>query len=331
MIEEFDHLPDGKPVHRVTLVNGGLTARFLTYGAILQDLRLEGHEMPLVLGFPQLQPYFSNNCYLGATVGRCANRVAGGHFENESGTHQLETNYLEKHCLHGGSQGLACSLWALSDWAEDRVAFAVRQTDGHMGFPGNLDVKITFSLLPKGCLDILIEAETDAPTLCSIAHHSYFNLDGAPTISEHELRLAALSYLPVDEEGIPTGQQVPVDDTRFDFTSERSIGPAHPIDHNFCLSQHRQILRPVAWLRSPSSGVALECRTTEAGLQVYDGRHIDIKSNGLLSRPMGAYSGLALEPQNWPDSNHHPEFPQAVLRPGEKYVQKTQFVFAQGS
>lgn len=325
---QFGALPDGTGVERLTLCGGGLTGNILTYGAVLQDLRLEGHDSPLVLGFPEFEPYLTHSPYFGAIAGRCANRIRDGHIELDGVTHQLDRNFLDKHTLHGGASSIGKLPWRLEDHTEDRLTLRIRLEHGHMGFPGQLDVSVTIALQDQGVLDIVMEAETNAPTLCSLAHHSYFNLDGSATISDHELRVLADNYLPVDDELIPTGDLRPVTGTDFDFREAAPVSQAHPVDHNFCLSNARTELRPVAWLSSRISGVTMECRTTEPGLQIYDGAKINIPLPGLNGQGMGACAGVAVEPQIWPDAHHHPHFPQAVLRPGETYRQHTQFIFS---
>ncbi len=328
MIEEFGQMPGGKPVPRVTLRGGGLVARFLGWGAVLQDLRLDGHAAPLVLGFDDFAHYLSDSPYFGATVGRCANRIRDGHLELDGRTHRLDRNEAGRHTLHGGAGGSGRQLWQIADHGADFVEMRLVLPDGHMGFPGALRIEARFALPGDGVLDIRLRAETDAPTLCNLAHHSYFNLDGGGHVLDHRLRLAGDAYLPVDTGLIPTGEIRAVDGTEFDFRAGAPVGQAGGLDHNFCLSEARLPPRPVAWLDSPVSGVSLECRTTEPGLQVYDGGGIDVAHPGLDGLPMGAHAGLALEPQVWPDAHHHPGFPQAVLRPGETYAQHTQFRFA---
>ncbi len=330
MTEIWGHMPDGRAVHRVTLTGGGLTAHVLTYGAVLQDLRLEGHGAPLVLGFPDFAPYLTDSPYFGATAGRFANRIRDGHLELDGETYQLDTNDGGRHTLHGGAEGLGGHLWEIDTATEDRVTLKAALPDGHMGFPGTLTCAVTFTLLDSCTLDIQMQATTDKTTLCSLAHHSYFVLDDADSVSEHHLQIAATSYTPVDETLIPTGEVAPVAGTRFDFRDAAPLSQAHPVDHNFCLSNARQPLRPVARLQSLASGVQMACFTTEPGLQVYDGSGIATKVPGLRGQQMGACAGLALEPQVWPDAHHHKNFPQAVLRPGETYHQHTQFVFSKG-
>ena len=323
----FGAMPDGTPVERVTIRGGGLTAQVLSYGAVIQDLRLDGHDAPLVLGFGTFAPYLTHSPYFGATAGRCANRIRDGHLALDGVTHQLDRNFLGKHLLHGGAKGMGKRLWEIVATGEDRVTFAITQEDGDMGFPGTLRTEVTFALLPEGVFDIRMTAKTDAPTLCNLAHHSYFTL-GGETVSDHRLRIAAEHYLPVDEELIPTGEIRPVAGTAFDFRTPAPVRQAHPVDHNFCLSAAREPLRPVAWLDNPATGLAMELRTTEPGLQVYDGAKIDIDLPGLNGAPMRAHAGIALEPQVWPDANHHDNFPGAVLRPDETYDQHTQYIFA---
>ncbi|PSL18441.1 aldose epimerase family protein [Shimia abyssi] len=323
----FGTMPTGETVHRLRLEGGGLTAHVLTYGAVLQDLRLEGHDAPLVLGFPEFAPYLDRSPFFGAIAGRYANRIADGHLEIDGATHQLACNFLGKHCLHGGLDSMGKRLWQVQEHSASHVVLTHELPDGHMGFPGALTARVTIRVLDGGVLDFVMEAETDAPTLCNLAHHSYFVLDDGRTISEHLLKVDTGQYLPVDGELIPTGEVRDVDGTSFDFRAFARLKQAHPVDHNFCLSQKRGAIRPVAWLKSQRSGVSMECRTTEPGLQIYDGANINIDLGGLSGEPMGAYAGLAMEPQVWPDANHHAHFPQAILRPDERYRQHTQFVF----
>lgn len=330
MTEIWGHMPDGRAVHRVTLTGGGLTAHVLTYGAVLQDLRLERHDAPLVLGFPDFAPYLTDSPYFGATVGRFANRIRGGHLELDGQAYQLDTNDGGRHMLHGGADGLSGRLWEIEEVAGDHVTFTAELPDGHMGFPGTLKCSVTFALIEGGTLDIEMRAATEKTTLCSLAHHSYFTLDDAETVSQHQLQIAAESYTPVDDTLIPTGEIAPVSGTQFDFRAAAPLSQAYPVDHNFCLSNARQPLRQVARLQSLASGVRMDCLTTEPGLQVYDGSGIAIEAPGLRGQKMSACAGVAMEPQVWPDAHHHKDFPQAVLRPGETYHQHTQFVFSKG-
>jgi len=327
LIEQFGTLADGTAVTRVTLRGGGLTANLLDYGAVLQDLRLSGHAPTLVLGFPAFDNYLTKSPYFGALAGRCANRIRDGHVQIDGQTYQLDRNFLGKHMLHGGAASMGKSIWRFSDVTQNAATLSIQVPDGHMGFPGNLDVTIRVSLPGNGILDMNMQATTDAPTLCNLAHHSYFTLSDEPTILDHQLQINAEHYLPVDAELIPTGQIAPVAGTRFDFTHAAPVGQAKLVDHNYCLSTDRTALRKVARLSSAQSAVSMDISTTEAGLQVYDGAKISVDAPGLDGQMMGAFAGIALEPQSWPDANHHPGFPQSILRPGETYHQHSQFRF----
>lgn len=329
-LERFGEMPDGQAVERATISGGGLVAKFLNYGAVLQDLRLEGHDRSLVLGFETFPPYLTDSPYFGATAGRYANRIRKGHLELEGQTYQLDTNFLGKHLLHGGAKGIGKRLWRFDKVTSDAVTLSIDVADGEMGFPGNMTITQRFCLMPGGVLDIQIRASTDATTLCNIAHHSYFNLDGDPTILDHLLEVKADRYLPVDGDLIPTGDQAEVTGTSFDFRVAKPLRGAINtalIDHNYCVADERRALRTIAHVSSPKSGVSMEVRSTEPGLQIYDGSKVDIKPEGLDGFEMGPHAGLALEPQIWPDANHHAHFPQAILRPGEQYRQHTQYIF----
>lgn len=330
--EVFGAMPDGQTVERVTIRGGGLTARLLSYGAVLQDLRLEGHAPPLVLGFDRLADYLAHSRHFGATAGRCANRIAGAAFTLDGRDYQLDPNFLGKHHLHGGSAGIGKRLWTFEDAGPDRATLRIDLADGEMGYPGAMTVRLSCALLPGGVLDIRMTARTDRPTLCNLAHHSYWNLSGAPDILQHRLRVAADRYLPVDADLIPTGAVAPVAGTPFDLRAgPRLAGPcaAVRIDHNFCTAEARGAIRAVAELSA--GGLRMVVRTTEPGLQVYDGAPLDVPVPGLDGCRMGAHAGIALEPQLWPDAIHHPDWAQPVLRPGETYDQHTQFVFAKGA
>ena len=327
-VEIFGHLPGGEAVHRLRLSGGGLSMHLLTFGAVVQDLRLAGHAAPLVLGFDRLEPYLTHQVYFGCTVGRYANRIAEGRCRIDGRDLTLERNERGRTHLHGGSAGAARKIWRLEEHGTDMARLSLTLPDGEMGYPGNLRIAASFRLLPGGLLDILYEAETDAPTLCNLAHHSYFALGDLLTV---RMRIDAETYLPVDAWNIPTDGPAPVAGTPYDFRAGREIGAGGPprIDHNFCLSQARVPIRPVAWLTAPS-GLSLEVRTTEPGLQVYDAHGMDLPLAGLDGQSLGPYAGIALEPQVWPDSPNHPDFPQALLRPGESYRQHTQYAFTRG-
>lgn len=326
MIETFGTFQD-ETVRRIRISSGALTAHVLTWGAVVQDLRLEGHAHPLVLGFAEFAPYPAQSPFFGAIAGRCANRIRDGHLELDGAAFQLDRNFIGKHTLHGGADSMGKRIWQIADNSADSVTLTITLPDGHNGFPGTLTARATYAV-SGSALVVRLEAETDAPTLCNLAHHSYFNLDGAATLANHRLQIDAETFLPVDDELIPTGEQRPVGGTVFDFRTPRPALTGTLLDHNFCLSPDRRPIRPVAHLSAGE--IAMEIRTTEPGLQVYDGANIATAAPGLAGGPMGAHAGIALEPQVWPDANHHSGFPQAVLRPGEAYHQLTEFHFTGG-
>lgn len=331
--ELFGQTAAGEPVYRVTLVGGGLTMKVITWGAVIQDLRLEGHSHPLVLGFDTFDDYPLHSPYFGATPGRCANRIADGRFKLDGREYQLERNENGVGHLHGGSDGIARRNWDIVSLAPDRVELAIVDPDGRAGYPGNCSITATYALQEHGVLSVAYTSATDRPTLANVCQHSYFNLDGGEDAFGHDLMLAADAYLPVDGRLIPTGEIRPVDGTPFDFRTmspmDRQLdGERVLYDHNFCLSQSRVEKRTVAIARSITSGVAMEVRTTEPGVQFYAGAKLNVPAAGLEGRRYGPFAGFCLETQTWPDAINHSNFPSAVLRPGEFLRQETDYVFS---
>ena len=326
-ITDFGQLPNGQTVQKISISGGGLTAQILTYGATVQDLRLASVAHPPVLGSPTLLPYLTDFRYFGAIVGRFANRIAGGRFDLDGRTHDLDRNDGGAQTLHGGAMGAGQLVWTLVEVTPDSATLQLTMPDGDMGFPGQMQVQARYCLPGNGALQVEIQARTTAPTPCSFAHHGYFNLEGAGSVRDHLLQIDAAHYLPVDQGLIPTGQIADVAGTPFDFRTLRPIGD-FGYDHNLCLSGTKQPLRQVARLDGPTSGVVLTVTTTEPGLQVYDGRKIPASGlEGLDGRRYGPHGGLALETQAWPDAPNHPEFPDCILRPGEVSQQTTIYQF----
>lgn len=338
MVEQFGETPEGETVHRIRIEGGALSAAIITWGASLQDLRLEGHDAPLILGFPQFQTYLDYPHYFGAVVGRYANRIAGGRFSIDGRAYRADTDFLGKHTLHGGSRGFAGRNWRIEDSGPDFVRLAYVSPDGEMGFPGTLKAAATYRMAGEGTLAVEMEATTDAPTLCNLSQHAYFNLDdgGASPAIDHAIRIAADHYLPVDEELIPSGEVAPVAGTRFDFRAGRPIrneadNGAHAFyDHNYCVAREKTPLRPILTLKGARSGVTMEMSATEPGLQFYDGVAIPENLPGLDGLTYQPFSALCLEPQAWPDAPNRPQFPSAVLRPGETYRNEIEYRFALG-
>lgn len=338
--EVFGRLETGEPVHRVTLSGGGLSAKVLTWGTVIQDLRLDGHPPPLVLGFDNLADYVSHSPYFGATPGRNANRIGSGRFAIDGQAYQLELNERGVTHLHGGSDGLGRRNWEIAEQSASHVVLRIVDPAGRAGYPGNCTVTCTYRLdAPKqatgtsaGTLSVTYETTTDAPTIANVCQHSYFNLDGGTDALDHEISILADRYLPVDDRLIPTGEQRPVEGTPFDL---RAMTPMRrqteaggvAFDHNFCLAGERRAKTSVARARSRRSGVTLEVRTTEPGVQLYTGTMLDVPVPGLEGRRYGRFAGFCLETQIWPDAVNHAGFPKSILRPGETLRQETDYMF----
>jgi aldose 1-epimerase len=321
MSELFGTLPDGTPVHRWTLKRAGVRVRVLSYGGIVQSVEVpdrSGHAADVVLGFAGLDGYLSHpEPYLGALVGRYANRIAGGRFPLEGVTCSLAQNNAPN-SLHGGERGFDKRVWDVEP-VEHGLRLSRVSGHGEEGFPGRLDVSATYTLDESGALRIAYEATTDAPTVVNLTNHSYFELSGTGSAAGHELRLAASRFTPVDADLIPTGTLDDVTGTRFDFRESRKVGTGY--DHNFALDKG---LTPapveIAELHDPASGRVLTIATTEPGIQLYTGDH--------LSDPFAPGAGIALETQHFPDSPNRPEFPSTELRPGETYRSETVYAFS---
>ncbi len=329
MATEFGALPDGRPVLRATISGHGLTVSVITLGASVQDLRLEGVDHPLVLGFPKLDPYLGEGRYMGAIVGRYANRIAHGRAMLDGQELHLDRNQDSRHILHGGHDGSGTRNWMLAEEAPDMVALADHLPAGHMGFPGAMLVRAIYRILPGPALQLTLLATSDEMTLCNFAQHSYFNLDGAPTVAGHSLHVPAQDWLPVDADMIPLGPPAPVAGTHLDFRkpvrlASRLNGPA--IDHNLCLSSRRRpYAQKAATLRA--GRVSMNLRSTEPGLQVYTANHFAPGAPGISGAPYGRHAGIALESQIWPDAPNHADYPSAMLLPGQLYRQVTLLSF----
>ncbi|MER6497162.1 aldose epimerase family protein [Streptomyces griseorubiginosus] len=321
MNELFATLPDGTPVHRWTLERAGVRVRILSYGGIVQSVEVpdrQGRTADVVLGFAGLDGYLEHSGpYLGAFVGRYANRIAGARFELDGRTYALAANNAPN-SLHGGENGFDKRVWDLEPAGEFGVRLSRVSPHGEEGFPGRLEVSGTYALDESGALRISYEAVTDAPTLVNLTNHSYFNLSGSGNAGGHELRIDASRFTPVDADLIPTGIEE-VEGTRFDFRQARKVGAGY--DHNFVLDKGlTEQAVEVAELYDPASGRVLTVSTTEPGLQLYTADH--------LPEPFTPGDGIALETQHFPDSPHRPEFPSTVLRPGEVYRSETVYGFA---
>lgn len=316
----------------VTIAGSGLSAEIATAGAAVRAVHLDGFAHSLVVGAADPEHYPAGNReYLGATIGRFANRIGEGRFTIDGRGSQLARNDPPNH-LHGGPKGFSTRIWTIVERAPNALTLSLVSADGDEGYPGTVDVTARFAILPDQTLSVSYEATSDRPTPVNLTTHFYFNLDGSDDIRGHRLTLAADRYLPIDAAALPTGAIAPVGGTAFDFGTGRLVGEApDPLDHNFCLADApAPEPRFAARLEGEASGIALTLSTTEPGLQVYDGAKLDGSIMGHGGAPIGSRSALALEPQGWPDSPNRPEFPQAILRPGETYRHHSLYRFSAG-
>lgn len=310
----------GEPVHAFVLRSAsGLEARILEFGATLQSLRLPvaGQVRELVLGFADFADYRTRSPYFGATVGRYANRIAHGRFMLDGKCFELSRNQAGRHTLHGGADNLAFRVWRGELLPEgDGVALAIHSPDGDQGFPGDLDVIVTYRLEALA-LTITLEARSDAPTPVNLTHHSYWNLDGGGTIDGHELQLEADFYLPVDADTVPTGEILAVAGTPFDFRSRRRLDALGEPCFDHCFAIRGRGLRRAAELISADGRVRMELFTDQPGVQLYTGFKLDVTASD--GRRFGPRRGLCLEAQNFPDAPNRSHFPDPFLRPGAIY------------
>ncbi|MFD9392325.1 aldose epimerase family protein [Streptomyces sp. NPDC060000] len=334
----FGKLADGTEIHSWTLENGGTRLKVLSWGGIVQSLEIpdrHGRHANVCLGFDNLEDYVERTPYFGALIGRYGNRVAGGRFTLDGEAHRIDVND-GVNSLHGGATGFDKQVWDVEPFtAGSDVGLYLYRTsaDGEMGFPGTLDVKVTYTLTGHGDWRIDYEATTDRATVVNLTSHVYWNLAGESggTIENHELTIAAARYTPTDPGLIPTGELAQVSGTPFDFRETRTIGRglraahvqqvrAQGYDHNWVLDKG-VTAEPVhvATLRDPGSGRTLKIATDQPGLQFYSGNFLDGTLTGTGGQAYRQGDALCLETQHFPDSPNQPAFPSTVLRPGQTY------------
>lgn len=332
----FGTLADGTEIREATIAAGALTARVLTYGAVIRDIRLAGVDHPLVLGFDSLDHYLKYTSHFGAVAGRSANRIGRGRFSIDGRSHQVSLNEKGRHHLHGGFRGFGLRPWTLVDYDANSITLSISSSDGDEGYPGKVDATCRYRIESPGTLVFEAKATTDAPTLVNLAQHSYFNLDDSADILDHQARIFADSYTPTDADDIPTGEIVAVAGSVYDFRSPKPVrqmrsGERVPFDKNFVVDRNKASTpRPAARLHSLQSGVTLDVASTEPGVQFYDGAKLNISVPGLGGRRYGPCAGCCFEPQVFPDAPNHTGFPSSVLRPGETYRQVSRFTFSRG-
>ena len=342
----FGTLPNGTAVELYTLSDGMVEASVSNYGARLVSLLAPDRDQKLagvVLGHDSVDGYVADlNSYMGAVVGRYGNRLAGGSFTIDELHYQVPLNN-GANALHGGPDGFDRKIWH-TEISDSAVTFRLLSPDGDMGFPGNLNLAVTYTL-NAGALRIDYQATTDKATVVNVTNHAYFNLAGdasdaaSSDVLDHEVTLPATHFTPIDANLIPTGELQPVAGTPFDFTSPQRVGEridaddlqlkrARGYDHNWA-SGHKGTLKLAATVRDPASGRVLTVETTEPGVQFYTGNFLD---GSIPTRSKeGVYgfrSGFCLETQGYPDAPNHSNFPSTLLRPGETLRSSTIFRFS---
>ncbi|HWT92133.1 MAG TPA: aldose epimerase family protein [Solirubrobacteraceae bacterium] len=348
--EPFGTTPAGEPVDRCVLDDGaGVTVALLTYGATVQAVHAPGRHgttANVALGFADLDGYLKDttdpdgSAYLGATVGRYANRIGGAAFELDGTRYELPAD-PDGNLLHGGPGALHTKVWQaeLPDPDAAVVRLSTVSSDGEQGFPGTLTVAVTFRLTGTE-LSIQFEATTDAPTVVNLTNHTYWNLagEGSGDVLDHIAQVAAERYVPVDEAMIPLGELAPVEGTPLDLRADTVLGTrvregheqlvrARGLDFTYVIDGEPGTLREAAAIADPSSGRTLTLSTTEPGVQLYTGNFLDGSLVGTSGRMYRMGDGLALEPQHLPDSPNQPAFPTTVLRPGETLRSTSVYAF----
>lgn len=338
-IKEFGQSPEGKTVYSYTIYqHDGTFCTLISYGATLQRLLMPdraGRFQDIVLGFDSLDGYLNQpDSYFGATIGRCCNRIAGAAFELDGQTSQLAANNGRNH-LHGGLRGFDKVVWRgepLNFPEGPGVNFYYHSADGEEGYPGSLDVQVTYILTADHRLIIRYTALADQTTLINLTNHSYFNLagQGSGSIVKHELQINADEYTVADSELIPTGAIAPVAGTALDFRQPKLIGldiDQDGYDHNFVLREKNDGLKNCATLYDPKFGRQMQIYTTLPGVQFYSGNFMKTG----LGKEGVRYdwrNGLCLETQFFPDAVHHPNFPSPVFAAGEPYRHETVYKFS---
>lgn len=339
---------DGSPVEIFTLTNkNGIEVKAITYGGIITSIKTPdrtGAIGDIVLGFNSIDPYLAGHPFFGAIVGRYGNRIAKGRFTIDGVEYKLATNNGPNH-LHGGVKGFDKKIWKAeilpAKAGQSGIAFTYTSADGEEGYPGTLDVKVTYTLDDSNQLLVEYDASTTRSTHVNLTQHSYFNLagEGNGDILGHELTIDADRYTPVDATLIPTGVIAPVAGTPFDFRKSTAIGAridaaneqiknGQGYDHNWVFTRTSTTgLQRAARVVEPKAGRTLEVSTTEPGMQFYAGNFLDGKLVGKSGKPYGRRSGFCLETQHFPDTPNHKDFPTTLLKPNQRYYTKTAFTF----
>jgi aldose 1-epimerase len=343
--KHFGTTPKGEFITEFTLTNAkGNFVKIIDFGGIVTEVQVpdrNGERNNVVLGFDTLEPYLKKSPYIGALIGRYGNRIANGRFSLEGVNYELATNNPPNN-LHGGWEGFDKKVWQAEPFENTLgpgLHLCLLSEDGDQGFPGNLNVKVTYQWTHDNQLVVDYFATTDKTTLVNLTQHTYFNLAGKGSVLNHQLQLFADHFTAVSESLIPIGELTPVANTPFDFRLPHAIGEridadheqilrGFGYDHNFVINQpYYKALTLAARVYEPISGRTLEVITQEPGVQFYSANFLDGSLIG-KSGPCEKRHAFCLEPQHYPDSPNQPQFPSTVLRPSEQYKTKTIFMFS---
>lgn len=334
--ETFGTTPAGEAVRSFRLEGGQIRAEVLSYGAVLRVLETDGRDGPVdvALGYDTLEDYVRGDKYLGAIVGRCANRIAGGRFTLNGRPYTLAQNDGNNH-LHGGLCGFSHRLWT-PNICSDGLHLTLESADGEEGYPGSLRADVIYTIEDDGALSISYRAVCDQDTICNLTNHTYFNLAGAGRgdIMNQALQLFSDFYTPLNDQNVPGGSILPVADTPMDFRELTPIGAridddfaqlkqAGGYDHNWVVRGNPNELRPAARAMCAETGLLLEAWTTQPGLQFYAANFLAGGPKGKGGAVYGNRSAFCLETQDFPNAINCPSFPQPVLKKGAIYQQKT--------
>ena len=339
MKESFGTAPSGEEVQLYTLTNkNGVIVKITNYGAIVTSIITpdkNGNMGDVALGFDSVEGYVPNEPHFGGIIGRYANRIAKGSFTLDGKAYTLATNDEPNH-LHGGNIGFDRVIWQAEELPdENALKLTYASKDMEEGYPGNLTAVVIYTLTEDNSLKIDYEATTDKATPVNLTNHSYFNLSAGKEkdILNHVVQINADKYTPVDHTLIPTGELSPVKGTAYDFTKPQAVGTrinnldGYGYDLNYVINKEGQGLTHAATVYEPKSGRVMEVHTTKPGLQLYTAYHLDGTLTGKNSTTYDRYDGLCLEAQYFPDSPNHPNFPNTVIKPGEKYSETTLYKF----
>ena len=342
--DKFKAEVNGKPVSLYVLTGAsGMEACVTNYGGRLVSLMAHGRDgemLDVVLGHDSIADYLKIDGNFGALIGRYGNRIKDGRFTLNGSAYTLPRNDAGN-CLHGGPAGFHHAVWDATQPDDSTLVLNLASPDGDAGFPGNVDIRVTYTLRSDSALAIRYEATTDRPTVLNLTNHTYFNLSGHPEndILSELVYINADAYTPVDSGIMTTGQILPVEDTPLDFRSPKPVGrdiaAGHPqlingrgYDHNFVLATGGDINTIAATVHDPASGITMDVYTDQPGLQFYTGNFLDATVKGKKGIPYPRRAAICLETQHYPDSPNNPQWPSVTLNPGEKYATATIYKFS---